>query len=222
MPIKRLVFIRPGETDWNLQGRWQGWVASPLNELGQQQMARLAGFIRHIGITRLYTSDLHRARQSAEILAEELGQEPIYDSRLRERSIGEFQGLNVPEIHGWYQDEYRKLLADPEGYRVPGGESIEDVRVRVRQFLDEILAEGNKAKGDQTIAVLSHTIAIRLMVKQLQPSCDLTDVTFLNSSVTTLVNNGDDTWRLTAVNDVSHLEGLETRYMPADLRGDDV
>lgn len=220
MPIKRLVIIRPGETDWNLNGRWQGWVAAPINELGVQQMQRLAGFVRHIGMSKLYSSDLERARQSAEILTDALGFTPIYDERLRERSIGVFQGLTVPEIHGWYHDAYRQLLADPEGYRIPGGESLDDVLTRVRGALDDIIAAADEQADPLTVGVLSHTTTIRMIFKHIAPHIDLTTTSFANSSVTTLIREGN-AWRLTAANDLMHLEGLESRVMPADVQGDD-
>jgi broad specificity phosphatase PhoE len=220
MAIKRFIFIRCGETDWNLKGRWQGWVASPLNDLGRQQIQRLSNFIRHIGLNQLYCSDHRRAQESAEILAERLDFDPIYDERLRERSIGFFQGLTVPEIHGWYPEEYKGLLADPEGYRMPLGESTNDVKVRAQSFLDEVLKTVDKKDDELTIGVLSHTTTIRLMIRHLIPEVDLANISFSNSSVTTVAREKGD-WRLVTVNDLMHLEGLESRFMPYDIRGDD-
>src|SRR5579871_2666095 len=102
MTVKRIVFIRPGETDWNRLGRWQGWVSIPLNDLGVRQARALATFIRHIGMGALYTSDLKRAAQTADLLAEQLSFQPIPDARLRERSIGFWQGLTQAELQAWY------------------------------------------------------------------------------------------------------------------------
>jgi broad specificity phosphatase PhoE len=222
MALKRVVFIRSGETDWNLNGRWQGWVASPLNTLGRQQMERLANFIRHIGLTKLYSSDHRRARESAEILAQSLGFDPTYDERLRERSIGYFQGLTVPEIHGWYRDEYRQLLQNPENYRVPGGESIMDVNERAKSFFEDLTKSEQDNPANVTVGVLSHTSTINLMIKYMVPDQDMTNMSFANSSVTTLLKTTEGAWRLVTVNDLSHLEGLESRFMPPDPRGDDV
>jgi broad specificity phosphatase PhoE len=93
MAVKRVIFIRPGETDWNRDLRYQGWVAIPLSAYGQRQAQRLANYIRNIGVSALYTSDLKRASETAAILAEKLDSEPIADKRLRERDIGKWQGL---------------------------------------------------------------------------------------------------------------------------------
>lgn len=214
MALRRLVFIRPGETDWNLTGRWQGWLAIPLNELGRQQVHRLASFIRHIGLAALYSSDHRRAKDTAEILASHLGYAPIYDERLRERHIGHWQGLVLPEVRAWYPEEYTAMINDLDHYRIPGGgESLDDVRQRVIPLLHEIVEAGNAMEGHASIGVVSHTTAIRLMISELVKDRDVKQVNFTNSSVTTVTNGDDGIWRLTAANDTTHLEGLPTRYM---------
>ncbi|GAB4320610.1 MAG: histidine phosphatase family protein [Phototrophicales bacterium] len=220
MPLRRLVFIRPGETDWNLVGRWQGWVAIPLNDLGRVQVQRLANFIRNMGISKLYSSDTRRAVDTAVILAEALGFEPVFDQRLRERSIGHWQGLTVPEIHGWYKEEYYQMLQDPDNYRIPGGESLNDVRQRAEAVLQEIIDQAI-ASEHETVGIISHTSSIVMMLKYLIPDIQLENVHFGNASVTTVLRDENGVYRTTAINDLSHLEGLEARYMPLDVRGDD-
>jgi broad specificity phosphatase PhoE len=214
MPVKRIVVIRPGETDWNLYGRWQGWVATPLNTLGRQQVQRLAHFVRNIGLNTLYSSDNRRAVDTAEIISQHLSFEPKYDERLRERHIGHWQGMILPEVRDWYAEEYAAMLADLEGYRIPGGgESLKDVHIRAEAALDEILKVEDKKAGNITVGIISHTTAIRVIVGTLILDLDTSDFQLGNSSVTTLTRDGD-TWKLTAANDVSHLEGLESRFMP--------
>jgi broad specificity phosphatase PhoE len=206
MNVRRIIFFRPGETDWNAMGRWQGWVASPLNEQGRAQTAALAKYVRHIGMTALYTSDLRRALQTAEMLAQPLGFAPIPDARLRERNIGAWQGLTLEEMESWYPDEYAAMLADVDGYRVPGGESREDVRARVMDALNDILARD----GHEVVGILSHTTAIKIMLAALVPSYDPLYVELDNTSVTT-IHRRDEQWTIAAVNDRMHLEGLDAR-----------
>lgn len=214
MALKRLILIRAGETDWNLSGRWQGWVAAPLNEHGRQQVYRLSNFMRNIGLDILYSSDNRRAADTAHILAEMLGYAPIFDARLRERHIGEWQGLILPEVRAWYPEKYAALMADPEGYEIPDGESLKQVRARVWEAMNEILAKADAATENLTIGIVSHTTAIRLMIQQLIPGLDLSTITFGNTSVTTLHREDDGSWKLVAANDGFHLQGLESRYMP--------
>jgi probable phosphoglycerate mutase len=210
MQVKRVIFIRPGETDWNRQVRWQGWVAVPLNQHGQRQAARLANYVRHIGMTALYTSDLMRALQTAQILSDRLGFPAVPDSRLRERNIGAWQGLTIDEMKSWYPEEYDRLLADPENYRVPGGESRADVRQRTMAAFDDILKQ---ATGG-TVGIISHTTAIHALLGSLIPGGTGTEVAVSNTSVTTIALDDDGKWHLVAADDVMHLEGLETQKSP--------
>ncbi|MDX2079124.1 MAG: histidine phosphatase family protein [bacterium] len=217
MSVKRLVFIRPGETNWNLQGRFQGWVEAPLNDYGRLQIERLANFIRNLGVTVLYSSDIRRAKESAEILASRLGYPPIFDERLRERSVGHWQGLTVPEIHGWYADEYAEFEKDPDKYQIPGGESLGQVRKRSQACLKEILKK-HDGEENATIGIVSHTITINMILESLLSKDDIKQRHFGNSSVTTLLNDGKE-WRITADNDTAHLEGKIARVMPPNEMG---
>jgi broad specificity phosphatase PhoE len=207
--IKRVIFIRTGETDWNRHGRWQGWVAVPLNEHGKQQAAALAKFIRNMGVSAIYSSDLKRALDTAEPIARELGFTPIIDERLRERSVGLFQGLTMDEIHAWYPKDYARLQADRENYVIPGGESRFDVRERMVEAFHEIMSH---EKGE-TVAVVSHTTTILTLLNELIPGYDPTGMELGNTSVTTILRHEDGEWELVAVDDTMHLEGLASRSM---------
>lgn len=158
MTVKRVIFVRPGETEWNQTDRWQGWVAIPLNSYGRLQAVALANFLRNIGIGQLYSSDLKRAAETAEIIGERIGCAAIYDQRLRERHIGQWQGLTRQEAQLWYPEEYAQLQVNQDTYQVPGGESFQEVKARMQAMFQEILAKSEQADN---IAIVSHTIAIR-------------------------------------------------------------
>ncbi len=203
---KRVIFIRPGETDWNRQGRWQGWVASPLNEHGRQQAAALAKYVRNIGMGALYTSDLRRALETAAIIAPEIGFAPIPDERLRERAVGLWQGLTFDEMRTWYADDYSAMLHDVDGYRIPGGESRADVRARIRPAFDAITSHADY----ETVGILTHTAAIKVLLANILTAYDPIELDLGNTSVTT-IKHGENGWELVAADDVMHLEGLESR-----------
>ncbi|MFN8529464.1 MAG: histidine phosphatase family protein [Anaerolineae bacterium] len=205
--IKRVIFIRTGETDWNKNGRWQGWVAVPLNAHGKQQAAALARFIRHMGVSTIYASDLKRAADTADPIAAEINLKPVYDERLRERSVGVWQGLTLDEIRDWYADAYAALLKDREDYQIPGGESRAQVRERVIEAFHEIMQQ----KTGETVAIVSHTTAIMTMLKELIPSYDPTGVDLDNTSVTTIRRRENGDWEIVAIDDTIHLEGLASR-----------
>lgn len=207
MSIKRVILIRPAETDWNRQGRWQGWVAAPLSEHGRRQAQCLASFIRNIGMSALYSSDLRRAVETAQLLAEQLGFEPVLDERLRERNIGQWQGLTMQEMQAWYPDEYQALQKDRLGFVVPGGESLNDVKKRVLAAFNAILTRDHI----ETVGIVSHTTALQLLLMELIPGYKVGDTHFDNTSVTTIQREPAGTWRLVTANDSMHLEGLETK-----------
>ncbi|MBK9122213.1 MAG: histidine phosphatase family protein [Chloroflexi bacterium] len=206
MTLKRVIFVRPGETDWNHAERWQGWLDTPINAHGQQQVEKLATLMRNIGIARLYTSDLRRARQTAEVIGQACGVTPIPDPRLRERNIGRWQGMKLEEVHAWFPDQYEHYVNDRYTFRIPEGETLTDVGDRMEEAFHEIVAAGDV----ETIAIVTHTVSIRVLLYRLIPGFDAESARLGNSSVTTIEPSATG-WRIVVANDISHLEGLESR-----------
>jgi broad specificity phosphatase PhoE len=126
------VFLaRHGETDWNVAGRWQGHADVPLNATGHAQAVALAERLRGEGIAAVATSDLLRARTTAEIVAGALGVDlALVDPDLREQRFGGFEGLTPRECEERYPDDWARYVADPRT-GPPGGESRADVLARV-------------------------------------------------------------------------------------------
>ncbi len=209
MAVKRVVFMRPGETEWNKIGRWQGHVEVPLNEQGRVQVQRLAQFVRPLGFKAIYSSDLRRAKDTADIIAAACGLQPRYDPRLRERHMGEWQGLTLSEIQSWYPDSYARMQADPNGFQIPGGESRKQVTERVRAAFEDIIL-----RGGEIIGIISHATALRLLLADLVPDCDPYTINFRNMSVTTLVHEEGNVWSLSQLDDVTHLEGMPSMSFP--------
>jgi broad specificity phosphatase PhoE len=205
MSVKRVVFIRPGETEWNKIGRWQGTVAVPLNTHGIEQAKRLAKFIRNIGLDVIYSSDVRRAKDTASVLSEYANVPIHYDERLRERHLGLWQGLTMNEMREWYKADYEALMADPLNTPAPDGESRAHVAERVTECFDEILA-----RGGETVGIISHTTAIRVLLSQLIPDINAFGMEFHNISVTTIVSDDEGNWQITQLDDVTHLEGMQS------------
>lgn len=214
MTVSRVVFVRTGETDWNRDGRWQGWVANPLNAHGRQQAQTLANYVRHIGMGALFSSDLRRGVETAQLVAQKLPFEAVLDARWRERDIGRWQGMTLNEIRGWYPAEFQALMADRDGFRVPGGESRADVRRRALAGLDTALA----LEQVGTVGVVTHSTVVRALLDALIPAHNLGGGIISNSSVTTLTH-AEGVWHLVAANDCAHLEGLASTSV-AELGGE--
>jgi probable phosphoglycerate mutase len=98
--VTRLLLVRHGESTWNAQSRWQGQADPPLSPLGEQQAEEAAERLAEIAsITVVWTSDLVRARRTAELIAARLGVDRVRDEpRLRERDVGSWSGLTRAEI----------------------------------------------------------------------------------------------------------------------------
>jgi broad specificity phosphatase PhoE len=155
-PVTTLLLVRHGETDWNRDGRWQGHSDTQLNELGRDQARRVAAELD--GADVLYTSDLARARETAEIIAAALELEVRTDPRLRERSFGAWEGLTAPEIEERFADDLARWRVG-EGAGATDAEPFDAFAQRVRGFLDEALAR----HPGETVLVVAHGGTIRVI-----------------------------------------------------------
>ena len=151
-----LILVRHGETDWNAERRWQGHSDPKLNDAGREQARRLAGELARVDA--LYSSDLARARETAEIVARTIGVEVRFDERLRERGFGAWEGLTMEEIESSYPDDQRRWLAGT-GPGARDAEPFEAFAERVGSFVDEI---GQRHAGEEVL-VVAHGGTIRVV-----------------------------------------------------------
>ncbi len=139
-PITRLCLVRHGETQWNAARRIQGQTDTDLNAIGRRQ-ARAAGrWLASAGINTLYSSDLRRAWQTAEIIGAALGLTPQPEPALRERRYGVFEGLTYEELQRDYPAGYAAFVARDPDYDFENGESLTMLFARVTHALQEIAA----------------------------------------------------------------------------------
>jgi broad specificity phosphatase PhoE len=158
--MPELHLIRHGQTDWNVQGRYQGQADMPLNPTGLSQARALAEDLEGQVFTAIYSSDLQRARQTAQILANRLGLVLRLDVRLREIHQGDWQGLLVSDLAQRYAAEMAARREDPVSARAPGGESVGEVAARVYDAADEIAR--NHPLG--RVLVVSHGLALATLI----------------------------------------------------------
>ena len=151
-----LLLVRHGETDWNREGRWQGHSNTHLNDLGREQAHRVAAELD--GVDVVYASDLARARETAEIIAAELGLPVHVDARLRERSFGAWEGLTAAEIEADFREQHLRWLAR-EGAGADDAEPFDAFGARVRSFLGEVV----ERHPDETVLLVAHGGSIRVI-----------------------------------------------------------
>jgi broad specificity phosphatase PhoE len=159
-----LFLIRHGETDWNVEGRYQGQANPPLNERGQYQAHELGEKLVQFDLDLLYTSPLLRSKQTAEIIARKLAI-PVYeDKRLMEIHQGDWQTRLRSEIEGIYPDLFKRWQTSPWEVTPPGGESLEQVQKRVYSAIDDLL----QIHTGQRIGIITHRIPIALIKMRYQ------------------------------------------------------
>lgn len=154
--MTRIYLVRHGQTDWNVEGRWQGHADVPLNATGMEQAREIARQLASEQLEAIYSSDLQRARQTAEALSKRTGLPVRLDARLREIHQGEWQGLLATEIEARYEEAFQRRRNDPYNIAPPGGETVEQVRQRVVQAFEEIIARHPR----QHVAVVSHGFSL--------------------------------------------------------------
>ncbi len=136
--MTQLCLVRHGQTDWNLEGRYQGQSDVPLNENGFAQAMQLAEQLKGETFAAIYSSDLLRARQTAQPVAKMLGMPVQIEPRLREINQGEWEGVLVEDIRARYAELWSQRTVDPASVRPPGGETVGEVAARVYAALDDI------------------------------------------------------------------------------------
>jgi broad specificity phosphatase PhoE len=151
---------RHGQTDWNVQGRWQGHADPPLNELGQKQTQILAQGLAHVRFDAIFTSDLDRAYETACAVAEKQGIKVQIEARLREINLGEWEGLTREEIQKLYPAEWEERMKFPLQARPPGGESVLELVERIIPAVTDIA----RLYPAGQVLIVSHGLALAVLI----------------------------------------------------------
>ena len=159
-----IILIRHGETDWNIEGRYQGQADPPLNTQGLLQAQELVHKLENVGIQVLYTSPLQRTKQTADILASNLMVPVIDEPRLMEIHQGDWQTRLRSEIESLYPQLFSNWESNPWEVSPPGGEHLSQVQARVYQAVDDILL----SQSHQIVGLVTHRIPIALIKVRYQ------------------------------------------------------
>lgn len=166
--MARLVLLRHGESQWNLENRFTGWVDVPLSPRGVQEAKNAGDKLRGFTFDRAFTSVLLRANETLRLVLDGLGQTNIpieKDKALNERMYGELQGLNKAETSKKYGEDQVKIWRRSFDVRPPGGESLKDTADRVLPYYNEKI-KPYLLKGE-TILISAHGNSLRALVMQL-------------------------------------------------------
>jgi 2,3-bisphosphoglycerate-dependent phosphoglycerate mutase len=153
--VTTILLARHGESDWNRSNQWQGFADRPLTERGRQQGAELATRLANTDLDAVYSSDLQRARDTAETVARSRGLEVVTTPDLREVDVGSWAGLTREEAEVRFPDAYLRWLRGGEGWE--DGETYEQLSERVLSAVRRIAAENDGRR----VLVVAHGGTIR-------------------------------------------------------------
>ena len=188
----KLILIRHGRTDWNVQGRVQGRTDIPLDETGLRQAAAVARRLSGIRLNAIYTSPLRRAHDTAKAVAAFHDCDIYVSEKLTEINFGAWEGKTGSELEAQYAALWRdwNWILHPETCREMGAESADDILLR-------------------TLALISHTMPIKLLTAHMigLPAAKIQALKLANCSYTELDVTDADHAQLWVWNDTSHLHG---------------
>ncbi len=197
--------VRHGETEWNAEGRQQGHLDSPLTAVGVRQAQLLAEGLTKKRIEVLYSSDLGRALQTAEIIANRLSLSIHRDIRLRERNLGILQGLTRDQFETQYPEESRRFNAADPDYVLPGGESLRQLFNRCVACVEEIVAKN----AGKNILIVGHGGVVRSFYHRAThtPPAGMRYFSLFNAAINSFRLDGGH-WMLDTWGEIAHLQDL--------------
>jgi len=166
--MPKLVLVRHGQSLWNLQNRFTGWIDVPLTEKGKEEAYKAGELLKDIRFNVAYTSALSRAQETLKIILEVIGLNipVIKDQALNERHYGDLQGLNKDRARAKYGAEIVHLWRRSYDIAPPGGESLKDTANRTIPFLERAIL-GDIAEGNDVL-VVAHGNSNRSIVMYLE------------------------------------------------------
>jgi broad specificity phosphatase PhoE len=211
-----LYVIRHGETEWNATGRWQGLSDVPLNEAGRVQARHLARRMTTTGPRpdAIYSSDLSRAFETAQIAAAALGLVAHPRPALREIDIGVWSGMYTQDIFARFGDELARIDAG-EDLKRGGAESFGDLKRRIAPDVEALIAQ----HPGQALALFTHGGCVRALLAYAQEHGAELPTPYRghigNTSITVITRTATG-WQIGTINDTTHLRPHEQEAQTPD------
>ena len=202
----RFIFVRHGETEWNVTGRYQGQTDVPLSEKGRAQAEALGKRFAGIHVDEVYSSPLKRAYDTARAIAEPKGL-PIHKvDGIKELNFGEWDGLTKEQLTEQFGEAFVKYRIEPFHYPMAGEGTLNRAKLRVGAALEDIKEEFRHT--DKTIVVVAHGGILKLAIFYLLDiSSRLYRCIELDNTSLTIIDVEEDRCILRVLNDAHHLDG---------------
>ena len=202
--MTEIILVRHGETEWNVSEIFRGRIDIELNETGIRQAELLAEYLSKVKIEAIYSSPLKRALKTAEIIAGYHKLDVDIATGLIDFDFGHWQGLSHPEVKAKYKELHAAWINRPDQVKMPGGESLDDVRKRATGVVNNLIAS-----YQGTVVLVSHRVVNKVLICALlgldnshfwnikQDTCGISTFTYENEQ-----------FILTKHNDTSYLEPI--------------
>ena len=160
--MSRILLVRHGETAWNVEEVFRGRIDIPLNERGLKQAELLGERLSGEDIIAVYSSPLRRALRTAEEVAKHHGLKVEVAEELVDLDYGEWQGLSHGTVREKYKELYEVWLKAPHLVRMPGGESLDDLRKRALGFVERVVERYGDREG--AVVLVSHRVVNKVLI----------------------------------------------------------
>lgn len=167
--MPELIIVRHGQSQWNLENRFTGWIDIDLSPKGIEEAKAAGEKLKGYNFDKAYTSALTRAQRTLDIILESIGQKDIpieKDKALNERMYGDLQGLNKDDTRKQYGDEQVKIWRRSFDIAPPGGESLKDTADRVLPYYHEKIEPD--LKSGKKILISAHGNSLRALIMYLE------------------------------------------------------
>jgi probable phosphoglycerate mutase len=205
--MTRVIAVRHGQTEWNVQARIQGQGDSDLTEEGRAQARSIAQRLAREPFDAIVSSDLGRAASTAKAISERTGKPVVLDARLRERHFGVGEGMTYEEVDRAYPGAFARVRNVDPDFVIPGGESRRQFHERVRGAFDSLAT----AHAGKTIVIVTHGGVLATFFRHVHdiPLDIAHPIAITNASYNMLSFDGGK-WSVVTWSDNAHLEGGAT------------
>jgi broad specificity phosphatase PhoE len=209
-----IYLIRHGQTAWNKEEIFRGRTDVPLDEIGLKQ-AELAGqYFRTMEIHRIYSSTLSRAWETAQKIAQFLNLKVQPLEGILDMSFGKWEGQSHGDIQKYDSEIYRQWREEPHLVRLPGGESLDDVKVRAMAALEEVI---QKHSG-KTLILVSHRVVCKVLICAILglDNSHFWQIT-QDTTAINLIQHREGKYILSLMNETCHLKALKEERVKTDF-----
>jgi probable phosphoglycerate mutase len=209
-----IYLVRHGQTAWNKEEIFRGRTEVPLNGIGMREAELAGGYLKDKEIHVIYSSPLSRAWQTAQKIARSHSLEVQPLDGIIDMSFGRWEGHSLQEIQKNDGELYRQWREEPHLVRIPGGESLDEVRIRTMAALDEVI---QKHPG-KTLVLITHRVVNKVLICGILGLDNshfwqiAQDTTAIN-----LIQHRDGKYVLSLMNETCHLKALKEERLKVDF-----